>query len=157
MSQIRSFLMDSLAYVLANRKLGHRITDLSKEMVRLRDTELSMSSIIISPDDSIGKMRGGHNMPIAREILKESKDPRYIKNPLYSPNNHRKANGHHLFDEIKKPDAVTEQPKSALLRKGTMITASGIEFELKENTKVLGSQSEADKVMTAQSENYGQA
>lgn len=156
MSQIRSFLRDSLAYVLVNRKLGYSITYLSDEMTRLRDTEFSMGSIIISPDDSIGKMRGGHNMPIAREILKDSKDPRYIKNPLYNPDNHRKANGHHLFDEIKKPDAVTEQPKSALLRKGTVIVASGIEFELKENTKVLGSQSEADKVMADQNENYEQ-
>lgn len=154
MSQIKAFIRDAIAYHLARKSIGHKITRLSDEMERLRDTELSMSSIIISVDDSIGKMRGGHNMPIAREILKESKDPRYIKNPLYNPNNHRKANGHHLFDEIKKPDEIANNPKWAYLRKGTIITASSIEFELKENIKVMGSQAEADKVMAAQSDRY---
>ena len=154
MSQVRSFLRDVIAYHLARKSIGRKITRLSDEMERLRGTELSMSSIIISPDGSIGKMRGGHNMPIAREILKDSKDPRYIKNPLYNPNNHRKANGHHLFDEIKNPDEISNNPKWAYLRKGTIITASSIEFELKENIKVMGSQADADKVMAAQSDRY---
>ena len=154
MSQIRAFLIDTIAYHLARKSIGHKITRFSDEMERLRDTELSMSSIIISAEDSIGKMRGGHNMPVAREILKRSKDPRYIKNPLYNPNNHRKANGHHLFDEIGKPDAVLSSSNWEYLRKGTIIKASGIEFELKENTKVIGSKNDVDKVMAAQSERY---
>lgn len=154
MSQIKAFIRDAIAYHLARKSIGYKITRLSDEMERLRDTELSMSSIIISAEGSVGKMRGGHDMPIAREILKGSKDPRYIKNPLYNPNNHRKANGHHLFDEIRKPDAVLSSSNWEYLRKGTIIKASGIEFELKENTKVIGSKNDVDKVMAAQSERY---
>lgn len=154
MSQIKAFIRDVIAYRLAQKSIGYKITLLSDEMKRLRDTELSMSSIIINPDDPVGKMRGGHDMPIAREALKKSKDPRYIKNPLYSPRNHRKANGHHLFDEIKKPDEISMSPNWTYLRKGTIITASGIEFEIKENIKIIGSQNDADKVMADQSERY---
>ena len=157
MSQIRSFLRDSLAYVLANRKLGYSITYLSDEMTRLRDTEFSISSIVLpGPWDENGPMRGGRNTELAREVLEKSKDPRYVRNPFYNPAKHDGANGHYLFDNIKKPDFVGEYCDSVPLRKGTIITASGIEFELYKNARVKGTQEDADKVMCDQAERYEQ-
>lgn len=158
MSQIRSFLIDSLAYVLANRKLGHRITQLSDEMVRLRDTEFSVEIITLpAPCGKNAPMRGGYDVELAREALEKAKDPRYVKNPFYNPAKHDRANGHYLFDRIKNPEVVGEYCDSVPLRKGTVITASGIEFELYKNARVKGTQEDADKVMSDQAERYEQS
>lgn len=155
MSQIKAFLIDTIAYCLAEKSVGYRITQISNEMAHLRDTESSVKMITQpAPWDENAPMRGGRNIELARKVLKKSKDPRYIANPFYNLMKHNRANGHYLFDEIKKPDEITSNPDWTYLRKGTVITASGIEFELKENIKVIGSQGDADKVMADQSERY---
>ncbi|WP_440464380.1 hypothetical protein [Psychrobacter sp. ASPA161_6] len=136
MSQIRSFLIDSLAYVLANRKLGHRITHLSDEMVRLRDTEFSISTMVLpGPWDENGPMRGGRNIELARKALKKSKDPRYISNPLYSPMKHERPNGHYLFDELRKSEP--EQSGWRFLNTKTIVSVDGQEFELLESVQAM--------------------
>ena len=131
------FLRDIIAYHLAQKSIGHRITKFSDEMKRLREADSMMGSIIADPSDPLGKMRGGHNMPVARELLKESKDPRYIKNPLYNPKKHRKANGHYLFDDIKKPEP--KQSGWVFLDAKTLVSIDGKEFELLEPVKAMPS------------------
>ena len=102
MSQIRSFLRDSLAYILANRKIGYSITYLS---------------------DENAPMRGGRTIELARKVLKKSKDPRYIANPFYNLMKHNRANGHYLFDEIKKSEP--EQSGWRLIRERTIVSIDG--------------------------------
>lgn len=155
MSQIRGFIRDGLAYMLASTKLGQNITGLSEEMERLRKTELAIRSVTKSPS-CCGKatLFESCTTDILRQALDGLNDPRYIKNPFYNPKKYNRSNGHYLFDQIKKPDEISNNPNWAYLRKGTVITASGIDFELKENTKVIGRQNDADKVMADQSERY---
>lgn len=114
MSQIRSFLRDSLAYILANRKIGYSITYLS---------------------DENAPMRGGRNIELARKVLKKSKDPRYIANPFYNLMKHNRANGHYLFDEIKKSEP--EQSGWRFLRERTIVSIDGQEFELLESVQAM--------------------
>ena len=118
MSQVRSFLRDSLSYILAKTKLGYSITYLSDEMVRLRKTDLAIKSITrTAPYGEKAPMYGGCSIELARQALADSKDPRYVKNPFYRPKKHNQANGYYLFDEIKNPNEPTdhadsEKPKS---------------------------------------------
>lgn len=136
MSQIRSFLRDSLAYILANRKIGYSITYLSDEMKHLRDTEFSVKSITQpAPWDENAPMRGGRNIELARKVLKKSKDPRYIANPFYNLMKHNRANGHYLFDEIKKSEP--EQSGWRFLRERTIVSIDGQEFELLESVQAM--------------------
>ena len=106
---MKGFLRDSLAYILANRKLGYSLTCLSNEMVRLRKTDLAIKSITrTAPYGEKAPMYGGCSIDLARQALDDSKDPRYVKNPFYRPKKHHQANGYYLFDEIKKPNELTD-------------------------------------------------
>lgn len=114
MSQMKSFLRDSIAYILANRKLGYSLTCLSDEMVRLRKTDLAIKSITrTAPYGEKAPMYGGCSIDLARRALGDSKDPRYVRNPFYNPMKHNRANGHYLFDEIKQPADHLNSDESA--------------------------------------------
>lgn len=127
MSQIRAFLIDTIAYCLAEKSIGYRITQISNEMVRLRDTEFSVKSITQpAPWDENAPMRFGRDLELARKFLKTSKDPRYVRNPFYNLMKHTRANGHYLFDEIRK----SEPEQSKYLREGTVVSIDGQGFEI---------------------------
>lgn len=136
MSQIGAFLIDTIAYCLAEKSIGYRITQISNEMVRLRDTERSIKSIVQSaPWDENAPMRFGRNIELARKTLKKSKDPRYIRNPLYNPMKHERPNGHYLFDELRKSEP--EQSGWRFLRAKTIVSLDGQEFELLESVQAI--------------------
>lgn len=112
MSQIREFLIDTIAYCLAEKSIGYRITQISNEMVRLRKTDLAIKSITrTAPYGEKAPMYGGCSIDLARRALGDSKDPRYVRNPFYRPKKHHQANGYYLFDEIKKPNELADNDK----------------------------------------------
>lgn len=114
MSQVRGFIKESLAYMLAKTKLGYRITYLSEEMERLRETDLAIKSITrTAPYGEKAPLYGGCSIDLARKALGDSKDPRYVKNPFYHPKKHNQANAHYLFDEIKQPSEHLNSDASA--------------------------------------------